>query len=202
MFTNVLGTDYIEVLFTLIDGNLNEDTLGPVRVVASQHAGEYFGFATKARNRGVTNSFRNAPWTMDYRSFGFTDSSAPLLEGYDLWASRWGTDIGGRTNDYELDGLVNWIEYALGGNPLSNDASDILPAGSIGADGGSDWLYYTYKRRDDAAARGLTYRVMSGTNLVDGLSNAVPAWSLSPATNGFQTVTHRISRSPGTARPA
>jgi hypothetical protein len=97
------------------------------------------------------------------------------------------------THDAEPDGLIKWVEYALGGNPISNDASDILTAGSFGSDNGANGLYYTYDRREDATARGLTYEVLTGTNLVDGLSNAVPAWSVSPATNGFETKTHRVS---------
>ena len=119
-------------------------------------------------------------------------SGEPPLSGYGLWASGWGTnDIGSITNDFELDGVINWIEYALGGNPVSNDASEFLPEWNIDSDGGSNWFYYTYNRREGAAD--LTYTVWSGTNLVDGLSNAVPVWSVAPATNGYEIATHRVS---------
>ena len=64
---------------------------------------------------------------MDYKSFSVTDNNAPA-EDYALWASGWGTDIGDRYHDGEPDGLANWIEYALGGDPTLDDASDILPA--------------------------------------------------------------------------
>ena len=119
------------------------------------------------------------------------DNNAPALEGFALWATQWGTNnIGGTMHDYEPDGVVNWIEYALGGNPTSNDAANIMPLWGIAPDGGSNWLYYVYNRRTGAAD--LTYTVWSGTGLADGLSNAVPAWSVSPPTNGYETATHRI----------
>lgn len=96
-------------------------------------------------------------------------------------------------DDYEPDGMVNLVEYALGGNPVSNDAAAILPTSIVAMDGSSNWLYYVYKRRTDAAARGLVYTVMSGTNLIVGLTNEVPPFSVALATNGFEQATHRIS---------
>jgi hypothetical protein len=87
--------------------------------------------------------------------------------------------------------LVNWIEYALGGDPTLDDAADILPMSHMGYDEGSNWLYYTYNRR--AAASDLTYTVVSGTNLVHGLSSTNWAWSVSPPTNGLETAIHRMS---------
>jgi hypothetical protein len=113
------------------------------------------------------------------------------LEDYDLWATGWGTDIGDSHNDWEPDGLANWLEYALGGDPTLDDAADILPTSHMGYDEGSNWLYYTYSRRADNAD--LTYTVLTGTNLVEGLSNTNWAWSVSPPTNGLETAIHRMS---------
>ena len=97
----------------------------------------------------------------------------------------------GHFDDADSDGVVNWAEYALGGNPTSNDAVSVLPEGSMESDG--SWVYYSYQRRDNAAARGIDYTVLSGTSLPDGLNNVVPTWSVSPTINGFETATHRLS---------
>ncbi len=97
-------------------------------------------------------------------------------------------------NDGVGDGVLNLLEYALGGNPVSNDASAILPVSSLATDNGTNWMDYVYTRHMDAAERGLTYTVLSGTNLVNNvMTNKVPTTSISPTTNGYGTATHRIS---------
>lgn len=97
-------------------------------------------------------------------------------------------------DDYEPDGMDNLLEYAPGGNPASNDAPGLLPVSSIATEAGTNWLVYIYKRRTDAAERGLNYQVLSGNSLVDGsVTNTVPASGVSLPSNGFETATHRIS---------
>jgi fibronectin type 3 domain-containing protein len=195
-FTNVGGTSSIQIVGTLTDWTGAQTITPTVTVSADAYTGDWFGFVTRARARayagpGGTPEGRSLPWVMDYKSFSITDSSAPDLEGYELWATGWGTDIGAATHDHEPDGVVNWVEYALGGDPTLDDAADILPTRQMRYDEGSYWLYYTYNRR--AWAADLTYTVWSGTNLVEGLTNEVPAWRVSPATNNLETVVHRMS---------
>jgi hypothetical protein len=105
--------------------------------------------------------------------------------------------LGTQTNlmdDFEPDGVVNLLEYALGGNPVSNDVDGILPGSGLAMDGGSNWLNYVYDRRSDATARGLTYAVLSGNDLPGGdVTTDVPLFSVASATNGFETAIHRIS---------
>jgi hypothetical protein len=115
----------------------------------------------------------------------------PSTESYADWLAEYPT-LGTQTNfsdDVEPDGLDNLLEYALGGNPTNADAALVLPE----SDTSAGWLYHVYNRRTDAAARGLTYTVLEGTNLVDGsVSNAVPDHGVSAPTNDFETVTNRI----------
>ena len=138
-------------------------------------------------------------------SGGFAYVDSIVVEGllgtpasfYTQWVDLY-PSLGGSVaqfDDADSDGIVNWAEYALGGNPTSNDAASVLPEVSMDVDG--SWLYYTYQRRDDAAARGIDYTVLSGDNFLDGLNNVVPTWSVSPATNGFETATHRLSTDEG-----
>jgi hypothetical protein len=93
-------------------------------------------------------------------------------------------------NDTDGDGLDNLTEYALGGNPTNGTFS----AGNLPAfrQGG---IEYVYRRRQDAAARQLSYSVELSRDLRS------PAWG----TNGivetgsgvidadFESVTNRIT---------
>jgi arylsulfatase A-like enzyme len=194
------GADRIRIDASLTDASGDQSNVSTT-VLAADYTGDYFGFVTRARARNYpgTAANRGAPWIMDYRSFYLSGSGTPL-DLYEQWASGWGTDIGGITHDHEPDGVINLFEYALGGNPVSSDTSDILPGWSVGADGGTNWFYFSYDRRDDAAERGLNYTVWSGPDLVGGLNNEVPVWDVSPPSNGFESVTHRISMDAGTER--
>ena len=192
-FSNNGVEDRIQIDATLTEESGAESNVS-TSVAAADYTGDYFGFVTRCRirNFGVENDPQSAPFVMDYRSFSVSEQSSPqsyLVE----WSTGWGPNIGLITNDYEFDGLNNLLEYALGGNPLLSDGASILPEGSLVPEGGSNWMYFAYDRRVDAVERGLTYTVYSGTNLVGGLTNVVPVWSVSPPVNGFERVTHRIS---------
>jgi hypothetical protein len=121
---------------------------------------------------------------------GGPDSSAL----YAAWVATYPT-LGTSTNwndDFEPDGLNNLAEYALGGDPTFNDAAIKLPT----AHTDSNWLYYMYNRREDAAARGLSYTLLSGSDLQDGsMTNVLAPFSVSAALDGFESVTNRISTS-------
>ena len=108
---SLLKDPSIEVVGTLTDFN-DVTTTVSTTVTAADYTGDWFGFVTRARSRGT--DIRTAPWIMDYKSFSVTGSGAPLT-GYALWASGWGTEIGGKAYDFDLDGLVNLGEYGLDG---------------------------------------------------------------------------------------
>ena len=67
-----------------------------------------------------------------------------------------------RTDDPDADTMDNLLEYALGGNPLVDDAATILPTSEFTA----DTIEYVYRRRVDASTRGLIYGLVINT---DGL---------------------------------
>jgi hypothetical protein len=101
---------------------------------------------------------------MDYLSFRATDNSAPVLEGYDLWATTWGTnDIGSATNNFDLDDLNNLYEYGLNGDPTDSLDLGTLPMLSKSGD---RFVYVHPKRSDDDS---LIYTVETTTNLAAGI---------------------------------
>ncbi len=79
---------------------------------------------------------------------------------YEAWAADNG--LAGadalRTADIENgglgDGMENLLEYVLGGDPNADDAASILPVLQFPD---ATTMEYIYRRRNDAAARGLTY---------------------------------------------
>ncbi|VGO16311.1 hypothetical protein PDESU_04902 [Pontiella desulfatans] len=116
-----------------------------------------------------------------------TLGSAPFaawLDSYELT----GTDAAWNA-DPDADGLDNLTEYGLGGIPnVSNDA--VEP--TLSNTGVS--MEYVYRRRTDAAIRGLTYWLESNTNLLTGNwnSNSYFTSGTGSSAPGFETVTNEI----------
>jgi VCBS repeat-containing protein len=79
-FVELNGTTQIQIVGSFEDESGVITTLSPQIVIAADYTGDYFGFATRARNRGVTadGSERNAPFTMDYKRFSITGNSTPV----------------------------------------------------------------------------------------------------------------------------
>jgi len=67
---------------------------------------------------------------------------------------------GAHSDDPDVDGLNNLLEYALGGDPLLDDAASLLPTSELTLDA----MEYIYNRRLDAAERGLEYGLNVNTN--------------------------------------
>ncbi|HKL22812.1 MAG TPA: hypothetical protein VJ904_13475, partial [Tichowtungia sp.] len=85
------------------------------------------------------------------------------LTGYDLWATEWGTDIGVATNDLDADGINNFSEYALDGNPTNTLDQGTHP---FLLRSGNGFLFVHPQRSDDT---GIIYRVEVTTNLISGI---------------------------------
>ncbi len=118
------------------------------------------------------------------------ESTVTATQLYVTWAGVNGANAADMLDDTDFDGMSELLEYALGGNPTTNDATTILPVAT--EDGG--WMYYVYNRRDDAVNRGLTYSVLSTTDLIFGpITNATEFVAAAAAEGGFESVTNRIS---------
>ena len=115
------------------------------------------------------------------------------------WVASYGlgdtNGTGALAFDVEPDGMDNLTEYALGGNPTSNDAASILPTfGITDAGGGSNVMDYIYNRRLDAALRGLTYGLNQSTNLLSGWGDVGTAYETGSAGIDlyFESVTNSV----------
>ncbi len=115
---------------------------------------------------------------------------------YAIWATSHGL-TGTNTvygSDPDADGIDNLGEYALGGNPTTNDAAYIMPVHSMGEDVGTNWLNYVYRRRFDAAARNLTYEVLVTDDLASNVwTNTAEEAGSTALDTEFESVTNRVS---------
>jgi len=115
---------------------------------------------------------------------------------YDEWVYENGLS-GIYTNhlaDADGDGVLNLVEYGLGGEPTVDDAATLLPISSVVDDGGTSWMEYVYTRRTDAEYIGLGYWVEWATNMVGGVwsTNGVLEVGSMPLETGFEEVTNRV----------
>jgi hypothetical protein len=94
-YRDVAGTLYMDITGTLTkDGN--DYTIGKTDLLASSFGGDYFGFATRARERGVATGtpLKVGAWEMDYKSFEIipeptTFSMIALMGGVLLFIRRY-----------------------------------------------------------------------------------------------------------------
>ncbi|VGO16360.1 hypothetical protein PDESU_04951 [Pontiella desulfatans] len=105
---------------------------------------------------------------------------------------------GGQTaleDNPDLDTLNNLQEYAFGGGPDNpNDPADIFPAYSITNSADFEFIY---RRRKDAEARGLSYWVEAGTNLLSDTwtTNGVQETGVGAVDADFESVTNLLDAS-------
>ncbi|MEM9446588.1 MAG: sulfatase-like hydrolase/transferase, partial [Verrucomicrobiota bacterium] len=80
----------------------------------------------------------------------------------DYWASGLGFDIGSEDEDFDGDGVSNFIEYVFGGSPMDSSVQ-MFP---VKMKTSGDTLVYSHARRIDS--NGLTYQVQISPNLQPG----------------------------------
>lgn len=124
----------ISIVYSLRDAN-PEVTTQITTVSASEFPGSYFGFATRARTRGVNSSDRTATWTMDYKSFGVLNTGTPAPpEGLQAIAAAgfvtlsWdaSADPGAsRYRVYRSYTAGNYDGEPLAGNLITNQYGDV-----------------------------------------------------------------------------
>lgn len=135
-------------------------------------------------------------WTEGSSSITVLQSSPEA--GYAIWALQNSLTEG--VNDDLMDdaeagggdGMVNLVEYALGGDPLVDDAAAILPVSAVMEANGTNGLYYIQNRRTDDPS--LSYTVLQGTDLLSdppSVTNEPIGWSAE--VDGFTTYTNRAS---------
>lgn len=132
-------------------------------------------------------------------TFSDVSVTATDLGFYDQWATTYpgftGPDALYLAN---ADGglLSNLEEYGLGGDPTNaSDDSSLLPTTAVVEDGLDRYLEFTYRRRLDRVARGITYTVEHCSELAPGSWSALGITEI--GTNNidaeFEFVTVRIA---------
>jgi dienelactone hydrolase len=137
---------------------------------------------------GATPSFSNLNW-----------SGGNYLAGEEF--KQWGAIYGLRGNDaapgldVESDGSDNLFEYAIGSSPVASDSNTLQPWMRISPSAEFQGMEYVYRRRRDAAARGLTYAVQATTNLIGDTwnTNGISETGVGNLDAEFENVTNRIS---------
>lgn len=115
-----------------------------------------------------------------------------------FWFADWADDyeLSGddalRSADPDEDGMDNLLEYALGGNPGTNDAATVQPTAEMD----NDNIIYVYQRRTDAATRGLDYGVILNDDLASGSWTNIGTSAevnTGAGPSGFESVTNSIA---------
>ena len=117
----------------------------------------------------------------------------PVMETFAGFVSA--LPLKGESDDPDLDGIGNLLEYAFGGDPGANSQ---LAAGGYPLapqSSGENGLTFTYARRTDAAQRGLTYQAEFSETLETGSwsttlppGTSVSAAPFDPDVPGFEKV--------------
>jgi len=113
-----------------------------------------------------------------------TSTDLPNLQeddmDYDVWSKVYGGAglIGSETYDYDRDGMINLLEYALNGNPVNAaDSGEDLEFGMVG-----NAMNMVHVQRNNDPA--LSYVVETTTNFVEGSWSADPSISMETNSTG------------------
>ena len=137
---------------------------------------------------GTTPTFSNLNWS---------GGNYPPGEEYANWMASFG--IRGTnavpTHDILGEGNANLMKYALGISPHASDEPELFPALGHQSGGPAQGLDYVYRRRRDAAERGLTYTVQTASNLAENLwtTNGAQEIGFGIVDANYESVTNRIS---------
>ncbi|MEM6910979.1 MAG: sulfatase-like hydrolase/transferase [Verrucomicrobiota bacterium] len=116
----------------------------------------------------------------------FEGNRGTVASPVDAWFASWGVDLGADSQDFDLDGRSNLMEYALGTNPLLPDARNSLTPSSLAGPSPS----YGFAQRYDSG--GVTYRVFSSSNLSDWTPLGEDALQLSRSGGDFDWLEARF----------
>lgn len=166
--------------------------------IAVGSAGTAGGIQISTDNGGYTSS---GGIFLDNISITISGEEPVLSEMYAAWAAGFGltnSPAADPETDYDGDRLSNLDEYGLGGNPTNFADTGYSPLTSSAADGGTNWFYYVYPERNDAALAGLNYSLETDDDLVSapGWTDAVYEESGTAANGfgaGFNAITNRVS---------
>lgn len=185
------GNSVVAQTFDFVDDDTTWTTVTGSFVIAVNQAGSAGGIQISTDTGGYTYGdgiyLDNIQVTIE--------SITPVYDNaLEEWAAGFGLygDNALPGNDAEPDGLDNLMEYALGGDPTTDDASTVRPVSFTDITGATNWLYHVHNERTDDPT--LTFTLGTATNLMN-----VSAWNTNDVFNvgesaesgGFKTVTNR-----------
>lgn len=107
---------------TLLNANISADnftTAYPVRVGTTTNSSRFAQGVI-----GEVKIYNAALSTSDFAEEQAAWLGKWIGDGYDnYWWPELGMDIGGPEDDFDQDGILNLVEYALGGNPMRPDSA-------------------------------------------------------------------------------
>lgn len=131
--------------------------------------------------------------TYDTVSVTLTESTTPQ---YDTWTQDYPSlTVTAVEGNPDGDTLSNLEEYAFGADPASSaDDESLHPSSEIRESGGQEYLEFSYRRRRDAVARGLTYNVQFSNDMhsESWSSNGVTETGVATIDSNFELVTVRV----------
>lgn len=169
--TNPVADDTIGISILLIDNDADDD-----------------------RRDIIMNSYGDVTKPSEYHTVtlaGAKNTFANFIREYDVGVYNQPSD------DPDRDGVNNFEEFALGGNPGAGDSQSIQPTFQANAAG--DLFTYVYNRRLGANALGLTYSVLAETDLVnaDWNTGGVTETSSVIINDEFEQVTNTVNMTEG-----
>jgi len=116
----------------------------------------------------------------------------PVATDFDNWAATYlPIDVSNPAGDYDGDGLTNFQEYAFGLNPTSGTSFNPIVQVADPATG-----VFQYTRRASPATTGITYTVLTSSNLSAWTPDAGAVPESVTTSGNVETVTFTLSNSP------
>ncbi|MEN8254493.1 MAG: hypothetical protein ABFR33_03380 [Verrucomicrobiota bacterium] len=161
--TNAFAVNVKQVIWTDGWANFIPDEAGALSLDPGQSAAFSMDITTDPLD-GVGFVFAGPVGAVNMQIIGPQPGALTSAELYALWTEDYptltDTDL---MVDFEPDGMVNLLEYALGGDPTVDDAATVEPVSTF--PDANTWVY-VYKRRNGSVDHGLTYDLQYKTDLV------------------------------------
>ncbi|MGJ8641629.1 MAG: Ig-like domain-containing protein [Opitutaceae bacterium] len=136
-------------------------------------------------------------WGVEDVAFGMTVSvEVPVIDDYEAWSAEYALEGAAALASADTenggvgDGYPNLLEFALGMDPTVADARSRESIYTEEA-GESSYFAYTYERRTDYLAQGLTYTLIMTPDLVTPSAESPFDVTVGDPVDGFQTITTR-----------
>jgi endo-1,4-beta-xylanase len=184
----------VKLYYTPDDGS--EVVLTEAGMASATFQMDQYRYAVQTSNGGTDWQVGDVVTTDNLVVSLLMESAATPSALLDDWLADYPT-LGSQTNltdNPDADLADNLLEYAFGGDPTNAFDIGYWPEFQSLEDGGTNYIEYVYARRNDAAARGLSYELENTADLIEGV------WTNSgflfvgegPIDGEFDAITNRL----------